>query len=220
MAVKEGKPADVLRLITSRLTCPMKGNARLYIRRQACLAHHAEMGVNAPIVPIVVGMFIFLALGDYHCVVNDSPVRMGDKILDSRIEGSRMFEIFLNAAHIEIDADEGWEAGLFGAVQHPETGGLATREVAETLERRAPEGFIHGGVVECPYHVERAFVDRHDNAAPAAKKRRISLAYTRTAPAGSSPPNTTDLPPHTSARPAGTPSRGQEKLRSILPSAI
>src|SRR5712671_6852293 len=101
-------------------------------------------------IPIAVGMFIFLALGDHHCVVNDGLVRMGDKILDSRIKGSRVFQIFLDAAHIEIDTDEGWEAGLFGAVQYPETGGLAARELAETLERCGPEGFIHGGVVECP----------------------------------------------------------------------
>ncbi len=178
MAVEERKPADVLRLITSRLPCPVKGNARLYIRRQACLAYHAEMGVNAPIVPIVVGMFIFLALGDYHCVVNDGLVRMGDKILDRRVEGSRVFQIFFDATHIEIDADEGWEAGLFGTVQHPETGGLAAREVAETLERPTPQGFIHGCVIECPYHVECAFVDRHDHALRRRGKRRISLAYT------------------------------------------
>src|SRR5258706_15902046 len=138
MGVEQGKPADILRLIPSRLACPVKSDARLYFWRQACLAHQPELGLNAPIVPIVIRMFVFLALGDHFSIVNYALVRMGDKILDRGIEGSCVFQILLDAAQIKIDKNEGREPGLFGTIQHPEAGGLAARKIAETLKRRPP----------------------------------------------------------------------------------
>jgi hypothetical protein len=73
---------------------------------------------------------------------------MADQILNRGIDDSRMLQIFLDAAHVKVNAYESRKPGLLGTIGYPETGGLACRDTAEALKRPAPQAFIHGRVVE------------------------------------------------------------------------
>src|SRR5690348_16280805 len=129
MAVDQGKPLEILRLISSHLARPMQRHARLHVGRGSGLADHAEVNVALTTLPIVVRVKLFVALGNYNPIVHDRFFWMVDKILHSGIQGHHALQIISYKTIIEIEGSENRKARLFGTLQGPEGGALATCEV-------------------------------------------------------------------------------------------
>jgi hypothetical protein len=70
VALEDGKITNVVRLVPSGVPSAMQGNTRLHPRRRSRLTHHAKARLDIPLMPIVVGAGVVVALVGQQSVVN------------------------------------------------------------------------------------------------------------------------------------------------------